>query len=248
MKRTMEMVVKRIFSALGYQVQLAPLRLWDADAAFAVLARESDGYTIMDRTRCFMLYQFARQARALPGDAVEVGVYKGGTARVISKVLFGTPKIVHLFDTFAGMPETDTVRDTVRADDFSNTSLDGVRRYLRDCPNVRFHPGVFPATAAPAAGLRFCLAHIDVDIFASVRDCCAFFYPRMVAGGMKVFDDYGHPDCPGVKPAVDSFFADKKECPWYLPTGQCVAVRLQGSPGGPPSAPAAPRSSTHTGA
>ena len=39
MKRKMEMVVKRIFSALGYQVQLAPLRLWDADALIR-LSRE----------------------------------------------------------------------------------------------------------------------------------------------------------------------------------------------------------------
>lgn len=226
MRRTIEMALKYAFTKLGWQIQLAPLSLWDADEAFAALARQTDGYTIMDRTRCFMLYQFARQAREIEGEIAEVGVYKGGTARLIAKVVAGTPKTVHLFDTFSGMPETDAARDTVLKDDFSNTSFDAVRRFLSDCPNVRLHPGVFPATAPPASGLRFCLVHIDVDIHRSILDCCDFFYPRMQRGGIMVFDDYGHPDCPGVKPAVDGFFADKPERPYYLPTGQCVTSKL----------------------
>lgn len=226
MRRTIEMVLKYVFTRLGWQIQLTPLHLWDSDEAFSALARQTDGYTIMDRTRCFMLYQFARQARAMDGEIAEVGVYKGGTAKLISKVVAGTPKAVHLFDTFAGMPETDAARDTVKMDDFSNTSLDGVKKYLGDCPNVRFYPGVFPDTSAPVAGLKFCFVHIDVDIHRSIQDCCAFFYPRMLRGGIMVFDDYGHPDCPGVKPAVDGFFEDKKERPYYLPTGQCFTVKL----------------------
>ncbi len=41
-----------------------------------------------------------------------------------------------------------------------------------------------------------------------------------------VFDDYGFESCPGAKQAVDEFFADKNERPWYLPTGQCVVITL----------------------
>jgi O-methyltransferase len=68
--------------------------------------------------------------------------------------------------------------------------------------------------------------HIDVDIYQSVSDCCAFFYPRMLAGAIMILDDYGFVTCPGVKPAVDAFLADKPETPVYLPTGQCMIVRI----------------------
>lgn len=40
-----------------------------------------------------------------------------------------------------------------------------------------------------------------------------------------VFDDYGFPTCPGARKAVDEFFADKRETPIVLPTGQAVAIR-----------------------
>ena len=37
-----------------------------------------------------------------------------------------------------------------------------------------------------------------------------------------IFDDYGFPTCPGARQAVDEFFADKREVPFVLPTGQAV--------------------------
>jgi len=42
---------------------------------------------------------------------------------------------------------------------------------------------------------------------------------------VMLFDDYGFPTCPGARKAVDEFFSDKPEVPFYLPTGQCLVVR-----------------------
>jgi O-methyltransferase len=226
MKRAIELFVKFVFSKFGYQIQLTPLQLWNADETFSSLAKQIEGYTIMDRTRCFILYQFAKQAMGMDGDVAEIGVYKGGTAKLISKVISGTRKTVHLFDTFSGMPPTDSGKDLIKEMDFSNTSLDSVKIYLKDCNNVVLYPGLFPDTSSPIINLKFCFIHVDVDIYKSVLDCCKFFYPRMVRGGIMVFDDYGHPDCPGVKSAVDDFFSDKNEYPCYLPTGQCFITKL----------------------
>jgi O-methyltransferase len=64
--------------------------------------------------------------------------------------------------------------------------------------------------------------HVDLDIFASITDALTFFYPRMAAGGIIVFDDYGFPSCPGARAAVDEFFSQKPEVPFALQTGQCV--------------------------
>ena len=92
--------------------------------------------------------------------------------------------------------------------------------------NVNFYPGFFPATAAPVQQNSFCFVHIDVDIYQSVIDCCVFYYPRLPAGGALVFDAYGDLSCPGARQAVEEFFAERPEQPRYLPTGQCLVVRL----------------------
>jgi O-methyltransferase len=201
---------------------MQPLPLWDDDATFNRLM-ETIQHTLVDRTRCYMLYQVARQTSHIAGDVAEVGVYKGGTAKLLAQ---GLPhKTVHLFDTFAGMPETNPDSDKHRAGDFSDTSLAAVQQHLKDCGNVRFYQGLFPDTAGPIERVRFSMVHVDADIYESVRACCEFFYPRLEKDAVLVFDDYGFPSCPGARKAVDEFFEDKVEIPFYLPSGQCWVVR-----------------------
>lgn len=190
---------------------------------FQILLREIEPCTTLGPDRCFILYQLAKQTNAINGDAAEIGVYKGGTARLIART---APKTVHIFDTFSGMPPTDKANDLHLEGDFSGTSFQSVKEYLKDCSNIRMYPGFFPETAAPIKELQFCFVHIDVDIYKSVRDCCEFFYPRMVQGGIMVFDDYGFLTCPGAKMAVDEFFAVTPEYPCNLPTGQCIVIKL----------------------
>lgn len=222
----------KLFTRLGFRIQRIPsgrpklVHLWDADEVFGALLKQIDGYSVVGRERCFILYQFVKHAIGIEGDIAEVGVYKGGTARLIAKVTAETTKIVHLFDTFSGMPSADMTKDLHKEGDFSDAPLDEVKMYLKDCSNVRFYPGLFPATSDAVSNLQFCLVHIDVDIYKSVADCCEFFYPRMVKGGIMVFDDYGFLSCPGAKMAVDEFFANKPEYPCYLPMGESFVIKL----------------------
>ncbi len=198
------------------------LPLWEQDAQFNRIMQTVQ-YTLVDRARCYMLYQMARQAAPTTGEVAEVGVYKGGTARLLALSL--PHKTVHLFDTFAGMPATNINVDKHLAGEFSDTSLGAVQERLRDCCNVRFHPGLFPATSGPIEQVKFSLVHVDADIYESVRACCEFFYSRLEKDAVMLFDDYGFPTCPGARKAVDQFFSDKPEVPFYLPTGQCWVVR-----------------------
>ena len=234
--RVLKAPVKRVLASLGYQIRRIepsapegptgrPLPLWDSDTAFQALRREMKGHTVVGGVASYFLYRLARHLRSLPGEVAEVGVYKGGTARMLATVFASTRKTVHLFDTFAGMPPVDPTRDLHREGDFGDASVEGVREYLRDCPHVRLHQGFFPATAGPTEDRTFCLVHADVDIYRSVLDCCRFFYPRLVTGGAIIFDDYGRESCPGAKAAVDEFFAGTPEQPVYVPTGQAFVVK-----------------------
>ncbi len=205
-------------------ISMKPIEVWEKDPKFNAAMRAVP-FTLVDKQRCFMLYQFALQSLGLDGQYAEIGVYKGGTAKILATVLEGMHKDLHLFDTFEGMPETDARRDLHHKGDFADTSLESVQRIVGSAPSIHYYKGFFPATAGPIRPHRFSFVHIDVDIYQSVLDSCEFFYTRMTPGGIMLFDDYGFESCPGAKQAVDEFFADKVERPCYLPTGQCVVTK-----------------------
>lgn len=200
-----------------------PIRLWDEDSSFLSLFSKIESHTLVDKKRAYQIYQLAGQAQHIDGDMAEVGVYRGGTAMLISMVAKHRP--LHIFDTFEGMPGTGE-HDMVQEGDFADTSFESVKSYLSGCENINMYKGLFPETAGPVQDRQFSFVYIDVDMYQSVKDCCNFFYRRVVPGGIMLFDDYGFLTCKGAKLAVDEFFAAKKEVPIYLPTGQCLAIKL----------------------
>lgn len=221
-----EMLIKQALAKLGYQIQDIPVHWWNEDEQFTAVLAEITGRTLLDPIRCYMLYQFARQANGLAGNVAEVGVYMGGSARLLARLSESTNKTLHLFDTFSGLPKEDPSRDLHQEGDYGDLALQEVKKYLADFKHIRFHPGTFPETAKGGEREIFCFAHVDVDLYQSTRDCCEFFYPKLEKGGILLFDDYGSWRCPGVKKAVDGYFSDKKEQPIYLPTGQCVVCKV----------------------
>jgi len=72
---------------------------------------------------------------------------------------------------------------------------------------------------------RIAMAHIDLDLYQSISDALAFIWPRLSNGGFIVFDDYGHPTCPGARAAVDGFYAQGPAVPLCLPTGQAIVFK-----------------------
>lgn len=124
------------------------------------------------------------------------------------------------------MPEpTAGLDSTWRAGDLGDVDIEEVKQFLVDLPDIVFLPGLFSDTLLQLVESKFCFVHVDADLYTSVRECCEFFWPRMVNGGVVVFDDYGFPNCPGAKKAIDEYFARIAEKPVYLPTAQAFAVK-----------------------
>lgn len=216
-------ILKKIMR-IGQKRKYKPPVLWNSDARFAELYAVTKTKTLVTQDRCFMVYQFAKHALNLPGDMAEVGVYRGGTARLIAKVC--PKKKLYLFDTFAGMPQVNQSIDFVKTGDFADTSLEGVKAFLEGNANVEFRQGFFPKTAAGLENKKFSFVHSDVDIYQSVKDCLEFFYPRLVAGGVMLFDDYEFKECEGVKKAIDEFLADKPEKVLVTTLYQSALIKL----------------------
>jgi len=107
----------------------------------------------------------------------------------------------------------------------ADTDLETVRSFL-GYENIIFYEGLFKDTFRKAENEKFCFVHIDSDLYESVKQCCEFFYPRMIQGGIMIFDDYGFIRYIGARQAVDDFFAEKPEHGIYLPTGQYMILKV----------------------
>jgi hypothetical protein len=184
-----------------------------------------EGTALLSLREVYNLWRYGRMSLSVPGDFAEVGVFRGGGARVLREVKNG--RLLHLFDTFSGMPKTDPRRDTMhKAGDFADASLEAVQRYL-GMEGIRYYVGFFPDTTRghEQALERFAFVHLDVDIYQSTLDSLRFFYPRLSPGGMLVTHDYSAQSCPGVAAAYDEFFVDKPERVLPIWDSQAVVVK-----------------------
>lgn len=190
---------------------------------------EKGGVTLVSPDRLYVLKSMLLQTINLRGEIWETGTYKGGTAlffRRLEKKYRARPSKLRLFDTFKGMPETHAEKDVHKEGHFKDTTLESVQNLLGQHLWISYHSGIIPNTFAGREKSRIRFAHIDLDIYQAILDATAFIYPRLVAGGVMVFDDYGFFSCPGARDAVDEFFADKPEQPLVLTTGQAIVTKL----------------------
>ena len=195
---------------------------------FVNFARNVQRDTVVSLRRRWMLYQFSKYACNLLGDAAEVGVWRGGTAKIIAGVMAQKDKTTYLFDTFTGLPEPTVGKDNFhKSGTFSDTSPEVVMQCLGELPKnkIVIKKGLFPETAKGLEENRFCFAHIDVDLYKPALEACEFFYPRMTPGGIMIFDDYGFTLCEGVRHAVDEYASSMSIPIIYSATGQAFIIK-----------------------
>ncbi len=166
-----------------------------------------------DEKNWYCCYQYLKQTMELDGDVAEFGVFQGGSAcffALTMQKLGFDEKLLFLYDTFEGIPQSSAL-DLVEVNDFSGTSLERVQSLLSDFDNVRFVPGDVMQTFRASSEGPFSLVHIDCDQFAVTQFLCEQVYPRMVPGGIMMFQNYSFGATLGERVAVDYFFKDKPE-------------------------------------
>jgi len=135
-----------------------------------------------------------------PGCFVEVGVYKGGSAWYLAKLAKEQGRILHLFDTFTGIPYQGEHDIQHAPGDFGDTSLEAVQVAV---PSAIFHQGIFPDTL-PNTMQPIAFAHIDCDQYEGIRAAITSLDALMIHNGVMLFDDYGITS--GCTKAVNEFF------------------------------------------
>lgn len=181
----------------------ADYRPWDTDNIFQPLYTAVSDHTKVDEARCYLLWRTALQAASIPGDFLEVGVWRGGTGALLCDAAerIGGGRTVYLADTFRGVVKAGPKDDYYRGGEHADTSIEMVEELLSalDTDNYRLLPGVFPEeTGHHVADGRIALCHIDVDVYQSAKDVTEWVWPRLPVGGVIIYDDYGFYGCEGV--------------------------------------------------
>jgi O-methyltransferase len=159
--------------------------------------------------------------RAIPGDLVEAGVWRGGASifmRGVLTALGDRTKKVWVADSFQGLPRPDPIKYPADATDRHWTapglaiSLETVRanfaKYGLLDERVVFLPGWFDETLAASQIESIGLLRCDCDMYSSTTQVLQNLYARVEVGGYLIVDDYG--DVPGCKAAVDDFRRDNQ--------------------------------------
>lgn len=147
------------------------------------------------------------------GCFAEVGVYQGGSAKILYSISERQGRKLFLYDTFTGMPFKGEF-DTHDIGLFSDCSEDEIKAVM---PNAIVSKGIFPESMVAMPPVAF--VHADADQYQSTLDVIKVFSPLMVKGGMMLFDDYY---CvPSCILAVDEHFKDIKR---LLPDGRAVVT------------------------
>lgn len=156
-------------------------------------------------------YELYRQIAGLPGTIVELGVYKGASlmrfATFRALLEHEASRAIHGFDAFGAFPSEDieSAADRAFIAGFEQAGGEGISCALlqellsdKGFGNVRLHPGdifdTLPALLAAEPALRVALLHLDVDVYEPTAFAIEQLLPRMVPGGLILFDDYGFVD------------------------------------------------------
>jgi len=142
----------------------------------------------------------------LDGEVWECGVYRGGSAMELLKII--GPTTLRLFDTFGGgIPRIGDEPKLHGRFAITEAEFEAIRALQDAHDNVCIHEGIIPNTFFGLEGSQIRLAHIDVDSGLAYHGCLDFIWPRLVKGGIMVLDDYGANGCDGATEVTNAFVA-----------------------------------------
>lgn len=168
-------------------------------------------------------YELYKKIVDIPGDVIELGVYRGGGVMQFSafrELLENeNSRKIWGFDVFGTFPEAHNEADDkfrtewileTNGEFMTKEELEKALRH-KGINNVELIKGdiadTVPDFLRNNPNLRIALLHIDTDIYEPAKIALDRLYDRVVKNGIIIFDDY---TVAGETRAVDEFFCGKE--------------------------------------
>mgnify|MGYP001468364729 CR=1 FL=1 len=184
----------------------------------------------------------------IKGDFIECGVFKGANCKFICDYLVSkniNDRLIYLYDTFDGMPESSEVdininskknynlylknskKDNRLSNFYKYESINNVRKNILsskyDEDKIFFIKGLVENTIPKKMPKEIGLAILDTDYYSSTIHELKHLYPLITNGGVLIIDDYG--TWAGVKKAVDEYFIDNKSFRYFIDHKTLVFIK-----------------------
>ena len=155
------------------------------------------GYAMMGRGRLLNFYASIVEVsrNEIPGEILELGVWRGGGMMLASAVNMESDikRGIHCFDAF------DNIKEYNAADAFLSVKEQDVRNWFQQLgvmnEYVHFHVGLFKDTVPlwnPEK--KIAVLRIDGNFYDSYQDAMYYLYGSVSVGGIIIFDDViSHP-------------------------------------------------------
>ncbi len=235
----MKNIIFKIFKKIGYSIvktdtQITSQYIDIKDKEFWEIYNLCSSYTMTSVERMFALYSSVNYVlkNNIKGDFVECGVWRGGSAMLIAKILSKkniTDRKIYLYDTFEGMTEPtekdvdlkgknakDSYEEILKNSNepgwcFANLidvkSNMNLTKFTEN--NIIYVEGkvenTIPSIVPPSS---IALLRLDTDWYESTKHELNHLYPKIENNGVLIIDDYGHWE--GCKKAVDEYFNENK--------------------------------------
>ena len=170
----------------------------------------------------FIIHALAK-CKSNSGDVCEFGVAQGETSALIANEIRPGEKILHLFDSFEGLPKPSE-KDQLIDDIFSLGSIEAYKGTMA-CPEdmvrarldaisfplqrVHIHKGFIDKVLTEDSNLpkKISFAYVDFDFYNPIKITLNFIHDVSSAGTIIIVDDYGFFSA-GAKTAVDEFLEE----------------------------------------
>jgi hypothetical protein len=180
-------------------------------------------------------YQLFLKTIELPGDIIELGIFRGSSLMSWANFLEihnmgDRQKQVFGFDNFEGFKVFD--QKDGKFDERVEKNIGGfdpgkyykelneaikifdLDRFIPYKPRVKLIKGEIeneiPEFIKNNPGLRVSLIHFDCDLYLPTKIALENLWPLVVKGGILIFDEYSIRPWEGESKAVDEFFQNKK--------------------------------------
>jgi len=169
--------------------------------------------------KALTLYELYKKTSGLCGHIAEVGVHKGTSSLLFAKLVqIFEPEaltLVHGFDWFRG---TSATQEDLLLNNFNDAEdEERVRKLVRlqkldhilkihNLDVSKDIDGFFDQYPH----IRFRLAYLDSGTYPVVASAIKAFWPRMVPGGLMIFDQYNNEVAPGETRAVSELLPNLK--------------------------------------
>lgn len=219
-------------------------RGYDNEVIFKDMILAVQGYTMVAYDGLCGLLSMVRHCERseIPGDYVEVGVWKGGCCGLMaqgSKYFGSHPRRIHLFDSFQGLPQPIASKDFdgyleptfAVTEETAQGKLEPINMLVASEQDVKelldkigypahlvsIHKGWFQETIPLVKSSidDIAILRLDGDLYDSYKISLEYLYPKVTRGGFVIIDDWVFGGC---RKAVEEYFKDNNLSPflWTL--------------------------------